>query len=857
MAPSLEASVTQAHETPTKRPRRMIPIIPAIPRSLERKPIQEASPVKLEEFPNEVEQTTASTISEENLDTREVIQAASEQDSSHEQSGKRPSTEISGEPQSFSDPQLREGKLSHVVAALSIQALTRINQDTRIPSPSTTKEYGTELQEFQLPPPSYPREFSENDASPNLDTKQEQPVTHEPLESDSFIEDGLSKQEPVAHHKPLRPTAESFFSRSTPPCDDADRLATSPTKVLNHLPGNAVPLQPTPPTNATPSPIHANFRAHGHAHNISFYPPASVVSDDLSSPNRSVYQGHAYGHFANEYSHANFSPSQHSNIYPSQPENFVPSGQHPPPQSFYYTNNIPYPPLGNQPPLTPSATPLDPIPQPWRFSNEHIPGPYTQYGLPPHPHIMGVDPHQRSMSHSTLRSDNIPHRNCDPADEKLPGPQAQPYTYKQWSPVDSNAMQSSWESEPINVVDHLLLNFNKEVYADCQLIPDCQLVLRHHNRRFPTTQWMLFSLLLAQSRKLRELLRTAEIAKDGKRKLEITLTDRFVTIPSMESALKVLYGMPSGVFIASDLDEDLGRTGSEISTARMSDALSHAATGCLLHMQEIVLQGLQIASELLCWDNLELALSFGLESGFERAKTASAYVVPAYSTLKSRDSDPSTSSQVMFTPSSSTNPSFQPSSHGSRTSSSSESQRHQPPRSAHDLLVLCLDFIVRNFPESFALDLSARPLADVDRLPATAESKSPLSKSRLSRIQFGDHPSEAAARSGDHNVLLSTILLSIPFLWLDHLLARAGNPIARSMISIISERERRRNIVIQSKSVPWTERVDAKDYAWAEAGYEESIKKDENGKLSIVRRYTGIARDPNDEVIAEHTSPQE
>lgn len=716
----------------------------------------------------------------------------------------------------------------------------------RFQSPTTTQDFGIEKHGFKLPPPFYPRSAS-RPITPNdsPDTKLANGVLEHPQQiSTEGKHDAVAEQDLKVNHHPLRAEASSFDSHPVQP-DGLPILTTGSLETgLGPAQTSPIPTQSSP-TVASPPQTQTTGQGYGHAHNVSFYPPPPMSPNDPSSPVHSVYQGYTYTPSAYAYPQHTHSASQNSQSYQPNPEACVPPGQQYGAQSPFYNNNPPFPTIGTHLPLTPSATPLESDSHPSNLSNGYRAA-KPEYGsdiVSQHPEQLG---HHRSVSRSTLKSDSIPYRPSKVQTASTQPAQYDAYRTDDWRTMELSAMQharvnGSFDEAPL--AEHLLYHFNDPMYADCRLY------LIHRSKRFAKTEWALSCLLLAQSSKLRDIITISKRGEDGIRVLELSLNDRFVTPTSVESALRVLYGMPSDTFRVSSHDEN---STADLSMMRMKESLAYAATGCLLYLKDVVLRGLQVASELISWESLEAALSFGLESGLERESNASSAVIPAYSTLLARDSDPSPSSHTLFTPSSSGDPNARQSSRSSKSSSSLAISHRLPPQSAYDLLMHCLDFIINNFPSSWELDLSARPLADVDRLPVTAESRSPLSKSRLSRIQFGSHPSEATLKSADRNVLISTVLLSIPFEWLDHLLVSIGEPIGRHIGSIIKERERRRQIVLQSKSVPWSERIAAKDSVWAHAGFEEFIKAGDDGKTSLSRRYTGIALDSYD----EHTKAQ-
>ena len=451
--------------------------------------------------------------------------------------------------------------------------------------------------------------------------------------------------------------------------------------------------------------------------------------------------------------------------------------------------------------------------------------------------------HVRSISQGTSKSDEDAQR-ADFVDNKSKPVQMNGYEKK-----TSQLIGESWRnlngctSSHVLLVEHLLQQFNVEEYADCRL------TLIHENLRFDKTTWSLSSLLLAQSCKLRDLLKSADVDEEGGRRLEIRLTDRFVTPWAMNSALRVLYGERPEMFTLAMIHSAFDAN-AEPWAFQMDAYLAFVAAGHVLGLENVILHGLQIASSIIDWDNLEHALSFGLESRPSRGTSASAEVIPlsSHSSVGSRERQ--SSSAFNLTPPSSSTESKpeRPSDEGILSVSSNTAE----VRSAQDLQIHCLQWIASNLDEFWLFDPSARPLAEVDRLPMTAESRSPLFKSRLSRIQFGDHPSEMHAKANDRNFLVSSIVLSLPFTALKYTFDLGTLPILRQLHAIVKERERRRQIVLQSKSVPWSQRLAAREHEWAEVGYTEWVETTDDGRMTLARTFTGIDRQVSEPSTPNH-----
>ena len=706
--------------------------------------------------------------------------------------------------------------------------------DDTDPTPVHTQDFGIGKHGFRLPPPFYPKRSPPLAISTDVSSANEQATASEETSQTVEEEDGSSssQQSSVENHITLNATAPTFHAHPTPPTDVTTSPAESSPKESDLPPSPRTQQRAPLPIDDTLSPIQLPYHGYEVSQNISFYAPPQS-SNDPSSPNHSIYQGYAYAPTSYGYSPESYAPQQRNDSQ-QRTEVGVPYEQSYQPQPPYYSNQSSHPILGSQPPLTPSRTPLDPSAQPWSYSNGLPSTMSYSYDYVPSYHPQpAFEPPVRSASQGTIKSDKST-RKTDLLDDTPDIVQLNASETKA-----ARLIRCAWSnvndcmSSHVPLVEHLLQQFNVEEYADCQL------TLVHENLRFEKTTWSLSSLLLAQSRKLRDLLKSANPGKGGKTSLEIRLTDRFVTPWAMNLALRVLYGERPDMFSLAVIHNYFNPS-AEMWALSMDACLAFAAAGHVLGLESVVLKGLQIATSILDWDNLEHALSFGLESGPNHRISASVDVIPlsAYSSVWSRESDPSSATNVS-PPSSSTESRPE----RSRDEGLSPVIPHlSEVRSARDLQTYCLQWMASNVDDSWDFNPSARPLADVDRLPTTAESRSPLSKSRLSRIQFGDHPSEISAKASDRNFLVSSIVLSLPFTALKYMLSLGGQPLLRPLNAIVKERERRRQIVLQSKSVPWTQRFAAKEHEWAEVGYTEWVDTTGDGQVALARTFTGIDR---------------
>lgn len=187
----------------------------------------------------------------------------------------------------------------------------------------------------------------------------------------------------------------------------------------------------------------------------------------------------------------------------------------------------------------------------------------------------------------------------------------------------------------------------------------------------------------------------------------------------------------------------------------MDQCLSLAATGWHCALPEVTMRGIEYACTYLSWENVEKALDFALAGG-----------LTPYFTLDEGEDVPE--------------PSF--------------------GEFAGQFLLFILDWLVGNLPSNFEFVASAPQLADSPRLPGTLESRPSMADPRLSRIKFGDLPSEESSLP---TMLLSSIMVSLPLGALQHFLLHPafwGRPRHADMArAIIQERESRRKKALESK----------------------------------------------------------
>ncbi|KAI9823060.1 MAG: hypothetical protein M1832_002714 [Thelocarpon impressellum] len=357
----------------------------------------------------------------------------------------------------------------------------------------------------------------------------------------------------------------------------------------------------------------------------------------------------------------------------------------------------------------------------------------------------------------------------------------------------------------LDVTGHLLSQFGVPDLADCDL------QIRHVHARFEPVTFPLHGLLLAQSPYLRSRLE----ASSGRfpRGVAIATSDRFLTVQAFTEAVRTLYGATLGEDVEGDGDG-------------MAFALGYAAAGHLLLLEGLVRRGVDLAARLLSWETVEQALAFAMDGGLD--------VEWAERAGQGKASEPSSAASTVSTVSSPTEL------HGLGVASPTYGYF------ASALLHPALDFVIQNFPADFSLDPTAPPMALHPRLPQDSVA---ANVARLSAIRFGDHPAEDSDAS---TTTLSTVLLSLPFPLLKHVLEHArlgGGSRGRATRSarqkaardVVDERERRRTLALRSAVL--SARRHAEEAAWEAVGWKEGVVSTyggEEGGVELTRRWRGI-----------------
>ena len=252
-------------------------------------------------------------------------------------------------------------------------------------------------------------------------------------------------------------------------------------------------------------------------------------------------------------------------------------------------------------------------------------------------------------------------------------------------------------------------------------------------------------------------------SRDARRLVDVVTSDPFVTPESLEEAVKIMYGAPllsmqSFLYGLGPCAHEGNQThASSDARRRMEQLLSYVAAGRVLQQPNMQGQGVEIAKALVRWDTLDQVLHYGLQAA--------------------------TSSQ----------------------SGPDGADTHDPFAAA--LLNCAIDFVAHNFPNNFNLYRIAPELSADPRLPSIVDARPPTHNSRLSNIRFGDAPPEDDVAPNHVFQVLSSVLLSLPSLFLERLFNHPAiaNQIgwtgaAKTMQDVVDERENRRQKTVRGQS---------------------------------------------------------
>lgn len=589
------------------------------------------------------------------------------------------------------------------------------------------------------------------------------------------------------------------------------------------MPYTTYSSQPTPPTDQTPSPIDISYNTHNQIPfnlqpHLPFHPPPPLYP---------VYQGYGYGSVQPVFSPVARSTSSQRSPSQSDHDLSVHSGIGAEAQPMFHaqiekrSSSI----------LSHKSTYLEPkcVISPIETSFHAVNGMSVKQDSlilcrgTPSEYEQDAEAERPLFAKADLRPEDL--FSCR-------GPQYEAWRHAVLAKLDQRENLDSPSSAPYHLVRYLARQFNTREQADCCLR------ISHEGQRLEILEFFVHGLLIDQSPLLRNLRKSTTLRENGLASLQIQTRDRFITPQAIETTLLFCYGKPINDFNGFPEDIAPSMSSVEVSVSWMKNALAVAAAGHLFHLGAVISRGLQVASTILNWGNIERALSFTLDGGLEPALDFDR--VLTYTTASSSPLGDAVTAVATPSPGPSENLEAGPSIE-CEESSGCPYRSYSP--SANDFLRHCLDFVVSEFPQSWELDTTAKPLAEIDRLPANEASRSPLTKSRLSMIQFGDHPSEIQ-RQSDAYIALSSLLLSVSFPLLVYILNRFNETLRNRIINpIVEERERRRQNALKFESVSCGGQNQMSGEDWAQLGWEEFVDS-ENPGLGLQRKWVGFPECP-------------
>ncbi|KAF2086792.1 hypothetical protein K490DRAFT_57689 [Saccharata proteae CBS 121410] len=567
-------------------------------------------------------------------------------------------------------------------------------------------------------------------------------------------------QGPVAKSKPQRPPFElppPFYpsgDRSTPNSTTSSTFGRIP-------PPNPVTLHhPRPSVNGgivfgglpdsssvSPAPPVANGSMPYPAP-----PPGFLGANFMPPPPANFFAGHAH-HFSEPNGHV---------MHPSVPVGMTPQG------NFGFRRDQPPPQFR---PAQSWLPPNGPLPhRPELFTSRQAPGlngngPFSRPGSQASsPRALPVD---QVLADGAVKP-HLPSMQTNGAPAKAPAQ----FGY----PAVSRDMD-------MGLKDYLAAHFSNRDFADYFI------KIFHGADRVLTMALPGHGLMLARSPRLAQLMLSASSPhfEDGMRVLDVPIADRFFDGYMFAEALKHLYGQDllntrnvvQGLQPFNGLPASAETFGSP--QQRMRHTLAYAAAGFYLQVPRITCRGLDVATDLLRWDNLEVALAFAMDGGLDSSwRTDDA--------SEDRNSASSTGDDALSRSDSFASPSY--------------------GQYSTQFLQTIIGFIIHNFPKEFELDTSAPQLVDIPRLPIISNERPNSRNPRLSTIRFGEVPVESGGPSRYVLTLLSSVLVSLPFTVLKALLedfglcSRVGRDrLPQLMQSVIDERESRRTRALKHRNM--------------------------------------------------------
>lgn len=795
------------------QPQRKVLIIPAIPRKYDRKPTRPT-----DNACSAAQEHTGHTIEKGHTNVQKESVSFDHVNTSQNQEQSKAESEagISCKSSENQDECKHSKKIVHRENSLNV-VLGNVPQD-----------FGIERNGYKLPPPFYP---SSHGTILPLEPWS-LPNTSQDRMEDCFVPSSPCPdlQTDILHPAFISTDSQAFVSGPTSVAGENISPQESSYLGYCHFPPESLRHQSPLTVEATHPPTEFSFRDCDQLSANPLQPTESSTCEPTPLP-YSVYQGYTYGDVQPFIPPLMGSPpSQHVTAKTGHHIAVVDETEYVSPSCLFHSE-------GNELPAVPIPAPLSIVTQDTAIRTKASARNMVQLDDSAGESGIASDFsfHHQSNSESSLNSDDDFQLRTELKTQPEKLLLERPIHFETWrySVLQSlNESTHDVKSSQHVLTDFLLQQFNDDAFADIRLD------ISQKDNSFERTTYSVHGVVIAQSSLLRNLMNDSMFFEDGKRVIKIRVEDRFVTPAVIKAALRVCYGESALSFKGSSSYISSSQSSSEVSISWMENALAFAKSGYLLGLQAVIYRGLQIASMVLNWENIETALSFLLDGGVDPDWNSENSIQATSTSASSSHNSSELNVLENAVPLQDLSVANSELNAESRQQLFGQSPKTHSP-SARDLLYQCLHFIISEFPESWKVNVSSRSLADIDRLPMTVENKPPLSKSRLSRIQFGDHPSEMTIKSSNENITLSSIMLSLPFVHLKYIVDRLDdNTKGRNLKPLIKERERRRHQVLRSDSVPVSLRRSIRE--WGHAGWEEYVDSEQNLHWSIHRKWTGL-----------------
>lgn len=389
-------------------------------------------------------------------------------------------------------------------------------------------------------------------------------------------------------------------------------------------------------------------------------------------------------------------------------------------------------------------------------------------------------------------------------------------------------MSASQNAEALR--DHVQTHFANPLLADCHL----QVVEDHEGAR----QYLdSHKMILSRSTTLLALIQNSDAPASAslKTQVHVRLRGPYVKMRAFMEGIRFLYGGPL-LPLYPPRHPSGGPESAPNNEERMENALQYIATGAWLKVPAMAARGVDVAMNLLRWDTMTSLLAFALDGGLSPVWMVDDGSEDKVSCSSSDDSLGRSEATGV--------PMYDP--------------------YATQLLHRTINFTVHMFPPNFYLDASAPQLASCPRLPSLSpghESRTSRSDPRLSRIRFGEVPTDDHQRPSIVTTTISSMLLSLPFALLkcilehDVLAARLGaDTVASIMRQVVAEREVRRTKALKARPASRVE--DGVEAHLAQSLYwEEEVEASVQHRVGfrLARRRRGIETPPSSGAASERT----